>query len=299
MRMDDVVLEHFGFTFQFRVAEPRIRSDSPKLTHVPGRRASACTRARGKETAAGFRSTPSDRQRAMVPTACSSVIRGGAGVAARAQQPRCSRVPPLPAHPGASLGASKSVAASLAPARGPSRPCGSRRLSAAVVAALPSRPQVCMSGSEGKLTILVAEKLGKAGIDMLKAYGTVVEAFDMSQADLCAKVSLCDALIVRSATKARDLPVAARSRPPGSPAARTHPARRVRRCRARLLKPPRAASRLLAAPAWASTMWTWPPLPSLACSSSTRPPQTLSPPPSTESRCSARSPATWPRRMRP
>jgi hypothetical protein len=42
-----------------------------------------------------------------------------------------------------------------------------------------------------------------AGIDMLRAYGTVVEAFDMSQADLCAKVSLCDALIVRSATKAR------------------------------------------------------------------------------------------------
>jgi hypothetical protein len=38
---------------------------------------------------------------------------------------------------------------------------------------------------------------------MLRAYGTVVEAFDMSQADLCAKVSLCDALIVRSATKAR------------------------------------------------------------------------------------------------
>jgi len=36
---------------------------------------------------------------------------------------------------------------------------------------------------------------------MLKAFGTVVEAFDMSQADLCAKVSLCDALIVRSATK--------------------------------------------------------------------------------------------------
>jgi D-3-phosphoglycerate dehydrogenase len=59
---------------------------------------------------------------------------------------------------------------------------------------------------QGKLTILVAEKLGKAGIDMLRAYGTVVEAFDMSQADLCAKVSLCDALIVRSATKVRTPP---------------------------------------------------------------------------------------------
>ena len=60
-----------------------------------------------------------------------------------------------------------------------------------------------MADGSGKLTILVAEKLGKAGIDMLRAYGTVVEAFDMSQADLCAKVSLCDALIVRSATKVR------------------------------------------------------------------------------------------------
>ena len=64
-------------------------------------------------------------------------------------------------------------------------------------------------GSAGKpsgYTVLVAEKLGKAGIDMLKAYGTVVEAFDMSQQDLCAKVSLCDALIVRSATKVRSTP---------------------------------------------------------------------------------------------
>ncbi len=42
-----------------------------------------------------------------------------------------------------------------------------------------------------------------AGIDLLKAYGNVVEAFDLSPADLCAKISLCDALIVRSATKAR------------------------------------------------------------------------------------------------
>jgi|APGre2960657444_1045066.scaffolds.fasta_scaffold00278_11 hypothetical protein len=66
-----------------------------------------------------------------------------------------------------------------------------------------SRPAAAVADGQGKLTILVAEKLGKAGIDMLRAYGTVVEAFDMSQADLCAKVSLCDALIVRSATKVR------------------------------------------------------------------------------------------------
>ena len=73
-------------------------------------------------------------------------------------------------------------------------------------AALVRPTAAAADGSSGKssgYTVLVAEKLGKAGIDMLKAYGTVVEAFDMSQADLCAKVSLCDALIVRSATKAR------------------------------------------------------------------------------------------------
>ena len=76
------------------------------------------------------------------------------------------------------------------------------RVQRAAVCSL-ARPTAAVADGQGKLTILVAEKLGKAGIDMLRAYGTVVEAFDMSQADLCAKVSLCDALIVRSATKVR------------------------------------------------------------------------------------------------
>ena len=48
---------------------------------------------------------------------------------------------------------------------------------------------------------LATHTLLRAGIDLLKAYGTVVEAFDMTPADLKAKISLCDALIVRSATK--------------------------------------------------------------------------------------------------
>lgn len=82
------------------------------------------------------------------------------------------------------------------------RPCGARPRA--------SRPAVCSAGGAARVaaaaapsgyTILVAEKLGKAGIDMLKAYGTVVEAFDMSAAELVAKVGLADALIVRSATK--------------------------------------------------------------------------------------------------
>jgi D-3-phosphoglycerate dehydrogenase / 2-oxoglutarate reductase len=50
-------------------------------------------------------------------------------------------------------------------------------------------------------TILVAEKLGEAGINLLSKYGTVEKSYDMSPADLVAKISLCDALIVRSGTK--------------------------------------------------------------------------------------------------
>lgn len=50
-------------------------------------------------------------------------------------------------------------------------------------------------------SILVAEKLGQAGLDMLAEHGNVDCSYDMSPSDLEAKVSLCDALIVRSATK--------------------------------------------------------------------------------------------------
>ena len=80
---------------------------------------------------------------------------------------------------------------------------GVRPQRAGAVCSLQRPPLAAVADGQGKLTILVAEKLGKAGIDMLRAYGTVVEAFDMSQAELCAKVSLCDALIVRSASKVR------------------------------------------------------------------------------------------------
>ena len=108
----------------------------------------------------------------------------------------CSSRPEAAARPRAFRSAH--APALPAPAAGRSQ----RRASVAAAAA----PRIAVADAQGTLTILVAEKLGKAGIDMLKAYGTVVEAFDMSQADLCAKVSLCDALIVRSATKARPAP---------------------------------------------------------------------------------------------
>ncbi|KAL2462517.1 D-3-phosphoglycerate dehydrogenase 2 [Forsythia ovata] len=52
-----------------------------------------------------------------------------------------------------------------------------------------------------KPTILVSEKLGEAGLDLLRTFGTVECSYNLSPEELCAKISLCDALIVRSGTK--------------------------------------------------------------------------------------------------
>eukprot|EP00270_Netrium_digitus_P008674 TRINITY_DN2602_c0_g1_i1.p1 TRINITY_DN2602_c0_g1~~TRINITY_DN2602_c0_g1_i1.p1 ORF type:complete len:629 (+),score=154.86 TRINITY_DN2602_c0_g1_i1:70-1956(+) len=50
-------------------------------------------------------------------------------------------------------------------------------------------------------TILVSEKLGEAGINYLRQYANVECAYNLTPEELCAKISLCDALIVRSGTK--------------------------------------------------------------------------------------------------
>lgn len=52
-----------------------------------------------------------------------------------------------------------------------------------------------------KPTILVSEKLGEAGLKVLRSLGHVECAYDLSMEDLCTKISCCDALIVRSGTK--------------------------------------------------------------------------------------------------
>lgn len=52
-----------------------------------------------------------------------------------------------------------------------------------------------------KPTILVSEKLGEAGLELLRSFGNVDCSYDLSPEDLCKKISLCDALIVRSGTK--------------------------------------------------------------------------------------------------
>ncbi|TYG39564.1 hypothetical protein ES288_D12G025100v1 [Gossypium darwinii] len=52
-----------------------------------------------------------------------------------------------------------------------------------------------------KPTVLVAEKLGEAGLTLLKEFANVECSYSLSPEELCTKISLCDALIVRSGTK--------------------------------------------------------------------------------------------------
>ncbi|KAJ6872101.1 hypothetical protein NC651_031263 [Populus alba x Populus x berolinensis] len=52
-----------------------------------------------------------------------------------------------------------------------------------------------------KPTVLVAEKLGEAGLELLKTFANVDCSYNLDHEELCTKISLCDALIVRSGTK--------------------------------------------------------------------------------------------------
>ncbi|CAA2960541.1 D-3-phosphoglycerate dehydrogenase 1, chloroplastic-like [Olea europaea subsp. europaea] len=54
---------------------------------------------------------------------------------------------------------------------------------------------------DAKPTVLVAEKLGEAGVKLLKDFANVDCSYNLSPEELCTKISLCDALIVRSGTK--------------------------------------------------------------------------------------------------
>lgn len=60
---------------------------------------------------------------------------------------------------------------------------------------------VSINDENEKPTILVSEKLGEAGLQVLRQLGHVECAYDLSPEDLCKKISSCDALIVRSGTK--------------------------------------------------------------------------------------------------
>ncbi|CAM8983396.1 unnamed protein product [Rhodiola kirilowii] len=52
-----------------------------------------------------------------------------------------------------------------------------------------------------KPTILVADHLDEAGIALLKKFANVDCSYDLTSEELCTKISLCDALIVRSGTR--------------------------------------------------------------------------------------------------
>lgn len=54
---------------------------------------------------------------------------------------------------------------------------------------------------DSKPTILITEKLGSAGLDFLRSHANVDCSYNLSTEEICAKISLCDALIVRSGTK--------------------------------------------------------------------------------------------------
>ncbi|GLT58884.1 hypothetical protein SLA2020_317440 [Shorea laevis] len=60
---------------------------------------------------------------------------------------------------------------------------------------------VLASMMDAKPTVLVAEKLGDAGLELLKSFANVDCSYNLSPEELCTKISLCDALIVRSGTK--------------------------------------------------------------------------------------------------
>ncbi|XP_075509543.1 D-3-phosphoglycerate dehydrogenase 1, chloroplastic-like [Primulina tabacum] len=64
----------------------------------------------------------------------------------------------------------------------------------------PPRQLVVLS-MDAKPTILVAEKLGDAGLKLLKEFANVDCSYNLSPEELNTKISLCDALIVRSGTK--------------------------------------------------------------------------------------------------
>ncbi|EXC28855.1 D-3-phosphoglycerate dehydrogenase [Morus notabilis] len=63
------------------------------------------------------------------------------------------------------------------------------------------KPQNDTASEFPRPRILVSEKLGEAGLEVLRGFGDVECAYELSSDELCAKISVCDALIVRSGTK--------------------------------------------------------------------------------------------------
>ncbi|XP_055808900.1 D-3-phosphoglycerate dehydrogenase 1, chloroplastic-like [Solanum dulcamara] len=62
-------------------------------------------------------------------------------------------------------------------------------------------PRFVIFAMGAKPKVLVAEKLGEAGVHLLKEFADVDCSYNLTPQELCSKISLCDALIVRSGTK--------------------------------------------------------------------------------------------------
>lgn len=75
--------------------------------------------------------------------------------------------------------------------------------SGAVLAKASTTPSASMANraTESKPTVLVAEKLGESGLEFLRSFANVDCSYDLTHEELCAKIALCDALVVRSGTK--------------------------------------------------------------------------------------------------
>lgn len=55
--------------------------------------------------------------------------------------------------------------------------------------------------SNSKPAIFVIEKLGDEGLDLLKSFTNIDCFYNLSLDNMCSKITMCDALIVRSCTK--------------------------------------------------------------------------------------------------
>lgn len=112
-------------------------------------------------------------------------------------------------------------AAASAPTRAPDpagpslashRALSFNRLRASLSAA-PRPGLVAAAAAGGRPTVLVTEKLGAAGLELLRAFANVDCSYELTAEELRAKVSLVDALVVRSGTQVtREVFEAARGR---------------------------------------------------------------------------------------
>nr|BAD37553.1 putative D-3 [Oryza sativa Japonica Group]BAD37570.1 putative D-3 [Oryza sativa Japonica Group] len=129
--------------------------------------------------------------------------------------PLCHLLAAPPPSTSAAADAAHDHAGALAPHRraSPLRRRGRLFLACRVPAAAPSARGVAAEAAAGRPTVLVTEKLGDAGLELLRRFANVDCAYELTAEELRAKVSLVDALVVRSATRVtREVFEAARGR---------------------------------------------------------------------------------------